>query len=359
MSGNYKKDSTGWGTFEFPYEAAAVNLYAAGWIDPSQVWIVSPSGDDVTLSSTTSGFRMAVVWDGDAFYTFAGRSPETYDPIQSNWSGVEVYRVEPCVDTECFPGLRRVIPEPAVPFAPGDPGAYDITPAHVIPAGSTRTVAGVKVTVSGPGSNFSVDFGAGADPGPTGSGPGGGETGTTGSFADTAGSVFANDIEWLADSGITSGCNPPANTLFCPDDPVTRGQMAAFLHRALPDLDDSGPISNFADTSGSVFKADIDWLAATGVTRGCNPPTNNRFCPDDPVTRGAMAAFLVRALGLTDSGSTDFVDDDASVFEADIEKLAAAGVTLGCNPPTNNRFCPDDPVTRGAMAAFLRRALAG
>jgi hypothetical protein len=50
-----------------------------------------------------------------------------------------------------------------------------------------------------------------------------------------------------------------------------------------------------------------------------------------------------------------FTDDDASVFEEDIEWLAAAGVTRGCNPPTSDRFCPDDPVTRGQMAAFMHR----
>ena len=71
-----------------------------------------------------------------------------------------------------------------------------------------------------------------------------------------------------------------------------------------------------------------------------------------------MAAFLVRALGYTDTGSGNlFVDDDGHVFEADIARLATAGVTRGCNPPTNDRFCPDDFVTRGQMAAFLRRAL--
>jgi hypothetical protein len=70
-----------------------------------------------------------------------------------------------------------------------------------------------------------------------------------------------------------------------------------------------------------------------------------------------MAAFLVRALDLSAGDSVDFVDDDGSVFEADIEKLAAAGITRGCNPPTNDRFCPDDSVTRGQMAAFLHRAL--
>jgi hypothetical protein len=107
-----------------------------------------------------------------------------------------------------------------------------------------------------------------------------------------------------------------------------------------------------------LFSADIDWLADAGITKGCNPPDNTRFCPDDNVTRGQMAAFLVRALNLTDTGTTDFTDDDTSIFETDIEKLAAAGITRGCNPPDNTRFCPDDNVTRGQMAAFLHRGSA-
>ncbi len=113
----------------------------------------------------------------------------------------------------------------------------------------------------------------------------------------------------------------------------------------------------FCDDDTSTFEADIERIAAAGITRGCNPPTNDRFCPSDYVTRGQMAAFLVRALGLSGAGSVDFVDDDGSTFESDIEKMAAAGITQGCNPPTNNRFCPDDRVTRGVMAAFLARAL--
>jgi hypothetical protein len=71
-----------------------------------------------------------------------------------------------------------------------------------------------------------------------------------------------------------------------------------------------------------------------------------------------MAAFLVRALGYTDDGGGNlFTDDDGSVFEGDIDRLGTAGVTRGCNPPTNDRYCPDSAVTRGQMAAFLHRAL--
>ena len=129
----------------------------------------------------------------------------------------------------------------------------------------------------------------------------------------------------------------------------------AILARAL-DLP-AGDGVDFADDDGSVFEADIEKLAAAGITRGCNPPVNDRFCPEQAVTRGQMAAFLARALDLPVGGSVDFVDDDGSIFEEDIERLAAAGITRGCNPPINDRFCPNDPVTRAQMAAFLHRAL--
>jgi hypothetical protein len=59
------------------------------------------------------------------------------------------------------------------------------------------------------------------------------DPGYPGYFADAEGSTFEGDIEWLGSVGVTKGCNPPANSLFCPEDVVTRGQMAAFLHRAL------------------------------------------------------------------------------------------------------------------------------
>lgn len=171
-------------------------------------------------------------------------------------------------------------------------------------------------------------------------------------FDDIVGNLFETDIEWLLTEDVTKGCNPPANTLFCPDEPVSREVMAAFLSRYL-DL----PATNedfFTDDDGSIFEGDINRLAAAGITKGCG---GTSFCPTDIVDRGQMAAFLVRALGLTDDGGGDlFVDDDSSIFERDIDRLGTAGVTKGCNPPANTRYCPNDPVSRGAMAAFLHRA---
>jgi len=174
-------------------------------------------------------------------------------------------------------------------------------------------------------------------------------------FLDIIGNTFENDIEWLAQEDITKGCNPPDNNLFCPDDAVTRGQMAAFLTRFL-DLPQSST-NHFGDDNGSTFENDINRLADAGITKGCNPPANDRFCPNDRVSRAQMAAFLVRAVGLSANTHSGFTDVAVTnTFVADIGKLATAGVTKGCNPPANTNYCPNDAVTRGEMAAFLHRA---
>jgi hypothetical protein len=175
-----------------------------------------------------------------------------------------------------------------------------------------------------------------------------------GTFIDDDGNIHEGSIEAIAAAGITHGCNPPTNSRFCPDEVVSRGQMAAFISRALslPSAPD-----RFVDDEGHLFESDIDRLAEAGITLGCNPPANDRFCPDQDMTRGAMAAMLSRAFDLESDGDNHFIDDDGSLFEADIDSLASAGVTKGCNPPTNDRFCPDDKVTRDQMASFLARAL--
>jgi hypothetical protein len=177
-----------------------------------------------------------------------------------------------------------------------------------------------------------------------------------GTFSDDNGNIHEPAIEAIAAEGITKGCNPPANTMYCPDGTVTRGQMAAFLNRALKLPATSTDF--FTDDNDSVFEGDINRLAASGITKGCNPPANTMYCPDGSVTRGQMAAFLVRGFGYTDNGGGDlFIDDDDSIFEGDIDRLGTAGVTKGCNPPTNDRYCPTAPVKRDQMASFLTRAL--
>jgi hypothetical protein len=178
---------------------------------------------------------------------------------------------------------------------------------------------------------------------------------TGGTFIDDNGHFAEGAIEAIFAVGVTRGCNPPTNNRFCPDADVTREQMAAFLARALGLSATS--TDHFDDDNGSVLESAINRLAEAGITVGCNPPANTNFCPGDPVTRAEMAAFLARAFDLKTLDEDHFVDDDGSVFETAINRLAEAGITVGCNPPAGDRYCPDSPVERGQMAVFLARAI--
>jgi hypothetical protein len=157
-------------------------------------------------------------------------------------------------------------------------------------------------------------------------------------------------IEAIAADGITTGCNPPANDKFCPGRTLTRGEMASIFVRAL-DLP-AGP-GVFTDTAESIHADQVNALAAAGITLGCDPPTNTKFCPERRVTRGEMAAFIVRAFDLPADATDHFTDDESNVFEDDINALAGAGITSGCG---SGRFCPGADLPRREMAAFIGKA---
>jgi hypothetical protein len=163
---------------------------------------------------------------------------------------------------------------------------------------------------------------------------------------DWSGSTFADHIGWMLTTGISAGCAPD---LFCTHNDVTRGQMAAFISRAL-DLPGTSE-DFFDDDDGSTFEISINRLAAAGITSGCGV---RKFCPNRTVARGEMAAFLARAFNLEPSGNNHYTDDDGSMFEDSINAITDAGIASGCAPM---RYCPANAVTRGQMAAFLHRAL--
>lgn len=167
-------------------------------------------------------------------------------------------------------------------------------------------------------------------------------------FSDDDGSVHEVDIVALYERGITRGCD---DTRYCPERPVTRGEMASLLVRSFGLKGSPGDI--FGDDNASVHESAIETLAANGITSGCAP---GRFCPDRGVTRGEMATFLTRILDLPAASSAGFKDIAGSPHAAAINSLAASGITKGCTATT---FCPNQGVTRAQVASFLVRALQG
>ena len=135
--------------------------------------------------------------------------------------------------------------------------------------------------------------------------------------------------------------------------------MAVWLVRALDGNDpEPSEVSRFADVDPSEWYAPfIERLLDLRVTLGCAVEPL-RFCPQDDVSRAQMATFLVKAFDLEPASSAGFGDviGGGSSHAASIDALAAVGVTEGCNRDPL-RFCPRSSVTRGQMATFLARVL--
>lgn len=110
--------------------------------------------------------------------------------------------------------------------------------------------------------------------------------------------LYAPWIEQLYAEGITGGCSL-APLSYCPDNNVTREQMAVFLLRA-----DHGPLYTPPAGTGVMFldvpftNTYVSWierLAVQGVTSGCG---GGNYCPNDAVSRAQMAVFLKNIFGL-------------------------------------------------------------
>ena len=179
-------------------------------------------------------------------------------------------------------------------------------------------------------------------------------------FTDVSFSYWASGyIGRLYNAGITGGCSvSPLN--YCPDNTVTRAQMAIFLLRGIYGSSYTPPVvgasTGFSDVPVGYW-ADkwIKQLAVEGITGGCGAGT---YCPDASVTRAQMAVFLLRAehgSPYSPSAASGVFTDVPVGYWADkwIEQLAAEGITGGCDTGV---YCPDGSVTRAQMAVFLVKA---
>ncbi len=208
-----------------------------------------------------------------------------------------------------------------------------------IPASDILAIGNAQVTVFSPG-------------------PGGGLSAAqtlniNQTFLDVSTTSFASlYIQAVYDAGVTAGCGA---RMYCPDNAVTRAQMAVFLLTALLPSGYVPPpaIGIFGDVPVGSFADDwIEDLAGRGITAGCG---GGNYCPNSPVTRAQMAVLLLRALlpsGYVPPEAIGVFGDVAVGSFADvwIEDLARRGITAGCG---GGNYCPNSPVTRAQMAVFL------
>ncbi|MBI5842522.1 MAG: S-layer homology domain-containing protein [Chloroflexi bacterium] len=175
-------------------------------------------------------------------------------------------------------------------------------------------------------------------------------------FADVLDSYWAASwIERLYNNGITGGCST-SPLMYCPENAVTRAQMAVFLEKGIHGSGFTPPTVpiTFNDTAGNWAQYWIEALRSDGITSGC---ATGLYCPNSDVTRAQMAVFLLKSkYGPTYSppgigAGTGFTDVPSDYWAAVwIKQLAAESITGGCG---SGNYCPDSPVTRAQMAVFL------
>jgi Subtilase family len=167
----------------------------------------------------------------------------------------------------------------------------------------------------------------------------------TSPYTDVTGSKYYAHILWVAQQRIMGGCQAAK---FCPHATITRGALAQALSDGLNLPRTSTDF--YSDDEGSRFESGINRLRAAGLTTGCG---GDRYCPGALVTRGALATALATALRLPAADRDYFTDDNRSRHEANINRIARAGITTGCS---GSRYCPGGLVPRDQAAVFLRRA---
>ena len=176
---------------------------------------------------------------------------------------------------------------------------------------------------------------------------------TPDTYVDDDRSRYEGYIEAASAAGLVSGCNPPENNRFCPHRVVSRAEMAIMLVRAVGLRPDGADY--FSDDDGTTAEPSINALAAAGITNGCG---GGRFCPDSPLSRGQMAQLIADSLGWKLRANTErYRDLRDSPYAGSMTALASRGGIEPCDLPDDRRLCPDAPVTRDEAAFALSQAI--
>ncbi len=170
-------------------------------------------------------------------------------------------------------------------------------------------------------------------------------------------------IEGLFKEGITSGCSL-SSLQYCPEENLTRAQIAVLLLKSLGVEPDSTGAQKFKDVPPSHYAYGyIQVFYQKGFATECRSYPKGGldyldYCPDDIVTRAQLAAFIVSALDKKpdSSGYQLFSDTPSSHYAYGfVQKARKLGIAEECTKSPLN-FCPDRPATMAETAVVLSRA---
>lgn len=336
--------------------------------------VLAPLGNAITYSTVLGGVGSDIVKAlaqdsaGDVYvsgYTQSTVFPTTSDAFDRTFNGISdgyVMKLSGFPNTEC---VAPVTPSGTAYPALGGGGGIGVTNQgcnwYALTSVPWVTLSGNPLTVGGGALNYTVATNADVNPRAGLIQVAGNQvhllqkgTSEAPPFGDIpANHGFVDYVRIIKAANVTNGCG---NNNYCPNDFTTRGQMAAFIIRSLLGSDTfqfpTAPYFTDVPATHPFFKW-IQKLRQLNITTGCNLI---EYCPEAPVTRGQMAAFLVRSkYGNTFRFPTNpFFSDvpTTNFFFSHIQKLRQTGVTLGCG---GTQYCVDANTTRAEMSAFLTR----
>ena len=165
---------------------------------------------------------------------------------------------------------------------------------------------------------------------------------------------FYGDVMFVYENGLMLGTS---KTLFSPHGTAMRGMMATILWRMEGSPVPKGK-NSFTDVEAGKWYADaITWTAENGIFAGYG---KDKFCPDDPITREQLAAIFYRyadykGYDLTVKGDLDkFKDADKITDYAKTAMQWAVGSGL-VKGKSGNLLDPQGTATRAEIAAMLHR----
>ncbi|MFN7937227.1 MAG: SBBP repeat-containing protein [Bryobacteraceae bacterium] len=347
--------------------------YSSGFLGDGFVSIFTPMANQLLFSSVVGGSGEDVVRvsaggpNGDVYLagvTGGGVaiSSDSFDPTFNGVSDGFLMRVTAFNLTECISSVASAGTSFPVEGGAGGVGVSgNFCPWYAFSSAPWVTLTSNALSQGNGSLNFTLSQHAGASPRTAIVQVAGNQvhilqkgSSTLAPFADVPNNhQFVDYVRLMKDNAITSGCDA---TNYCPDQRTTRGQMAVFIVRSLVGSDDfvfpATPYFTDVPATHPFFKW-IQKLRQINVTQGCNL---TQYCPDESVTRGQMAAFLIRSKfgnNFQYPSGQAFTDVPTNhAFYSHIQKLRQTGVTLGC---TATVFCVNDPTTRSQMAAFLTR----
>ncbi|MGE5278482.1 MAG: carboxypeptidase regulatory-like domain-containing protein, partial [Acidobacteriota bacterium] len=219
-------------------------------------------------------------------------------------------------------------------------GSYTITLTESNPGPPPPTVTSINPTSGPAGGGTSITI-----------------TGTNFVAGSTVkiGGVSATNVVFVGATTIT--CKSPALPAGILNDVVVTnpGPVTGTLTK--------GWFADFSDVPQAfLYHTAIEKIVRAGITTGCG---GGKYCPSDPITRDAMAVFILKGehggtYNPPAATGTVFSDVSTGTFLAKwIEQFGHEGISTGCGGGSPPPYCPTASVTRDGMAVFLERGKNG